>query len=186
MQLEKELNQNLEQDEDPNEAEEEKNRKKALSAHTELYIQVYLFKASVTSLLMIAIQILLYFWSISWINNQERAMAHLNRLSLLKSEVKYLNTLTIESISNHAAITIEGKGSRLGPHSLESNMVEVMGRSISTDLRLLNDDINKNFHTWLSDYNDLLFRVSNENVCKEVFESSSKYGFQSKTITEFV
>ena len=113
MQLEKELNQNLEQDEDPNEAEEEKNRKKALSAHTELYIQVYLFKASVTSLLMIAIQILLYFWSISWINNQERAMAHLNRLSLLKSEVKYLNTLTIESISNHAAITIEGKGSRL-------------------------------------------------------------------------
>ena len=56
-------------------------------------------------------------------------------------------------------------------------MVEVMGRRISDNLRLLNDDINKNFHTWLGNYNDLMFRVSNENVCKEVFESNTNYGF---------
>ena len=48
-------------------------------------------------------------------------------------------------------------------------MIEVLGRNISSNLRLLNDDINTNFHSSLSDYNDLLFRISNENVCAEVF-----------------
>ena len=61
-----------------------------------------------TVFLIIAIQILLYLWSISWINNQERAMAHLNRLSLVKSDITYLYSLSIESISTHAVVNIEG------------------------------------------------------------------------------
>jgi hypothetical protein len=59
-------------------------------------------------------------------------------------------------------------------------MIEVIGRRISNNLRLLNEDINKNFHSSLSDYNDLLFRVNNENVCKEVFETNEKYKFQGE------
>ena len=59
-------------------------------------------------------------------------------------------------------------------------MVEIVGRNISTNARLMNDDISVSFHSWLSDYRDLLFRVSNENICKEVFESRPEYGFQGR------
>ena len=36
-------------------------------------------------------------------------MAHLNRLSHVKSEIKYMNTLTIESVARHSIINLECK-----------------------------------------------------------------------------
>ena len=60
-------------------------------------------------------------------------------------------------------------------------MIEFLGREILDKLKLLNEDINTNFHSSLSEYNDLFFRVNNENVCKEVFETNTELGYQGES-----
>jgi len=92
--------------------------------------------------------------------------------------MNYINTFTVESVAKKGLITLEGKKM---VWQLESNMIEFLGREILDKLKLLNEDINTNFHSSLSEYNDLFFRVNNENLCKEVFETNTELGYQGES-----